>query len=142
VSASGNDLPRVPTQDALPVAPEPKEPTVIGTIWTVGRWVVEQEILMRIVMVLVLVAIGVGGLAFAQDAGVKYVAPIRDELAAQRAENLEIHKRQALEREQDRADLATTKMQSAETMLNVRMLVERLNMKPIVLVEQPKDGGQ
>ena len=129
------------TSGEHPAVDAKKDPTVIGTLWAVGRWVVERELLMRIASVVLLLAIGAGGIVYAQDAGVKYVAPLRDELAAQRRENAEVHKKQALEREQDRTDLATTKMQSAETMLNVRMLVERLNMKPIVLVDE-KDGGQ
>ena len=126
---------------AVPDSSKPKQPTIIGTIWAAANWVVEREMLNRIVMVLVLVGLGVGSLSFAQDAGVKYVAPLKEELAAQRKENAEIHKKQALEREQDRADLATTKMQSAEVMLNVRLIVERLNMKPVILVE-PADGGR
>ncbi len=137
MSTSG-DFPAVPDK-----ADSKKDPTVIGTLWAVGRWVVEREVMMRVVSIAVLIGLGVAGLAFAQDAGVTYVAPLKEELAAQRRENAEIHKKQAIEREQDRADLATTKMQSAETMLNVRMLVERLNMKPIVLVDETaKDGGR
>jgi hypothetical protein len=130
------------TQDNLPAVPEkPPVPTVIGTLWDVALWVAKRELLMRVVMVAVLVALGAAGVVYGQDKFDAGIAPLREELAADRKANAEVHKRQSLEREQDRADLATTKMQSAETMLNVRMLVERLNMKPIVLVNE-QDAGR
>jgi len=130
------------SQENLPAVEGKPPPTVIGTLWDVALWVAKRELLMRVVMVAVLVALGAAGLSYGQDKFDAGIAPLRDELAADRKANAEVHKKQALEREQDRADLATTKMQSAETMLNVRMLVERLNMKPIVLVDQPADGGR
>ena len=130
-------------RDNLPAVEEkPKEPTIPEAIWSAARWVVGQELLMRLVLVAVLLGLGAAGIVWGQDKFDAGIAPLRDELAADRKANAEVHKKQALEREQDRAEIATTKMQSAETMLNVRMLVERLNMKPIILVEQPKDGGQ
>lgn len=118
------------SRDDLPAAPEPKPPALSEVVWAAARWVVGQELLMRIVLVAVLVGLGVAGLAFAQD---KFDA------------GLEPHEARitALEkgREEDRAALATTRMQSAETMLNVRLIVEALKLRPIVLVEQPKDAG-
>jgi hypothetical protein len=128
------------THDNLPPV-ESKPPTIIGTIWAAAEWVAKKELLNRVVMVAVLIGLGVAGLAFAQDKFDGGLAPLREELAADRKTNAEIHKKQTLEREQDRADLATTKMQSAETMLNVRLIVEALKLRPIVLVDQP-DGGR
>lgn len=121
-----------------------KEPLSIAeVIWAAARWLAERELLLRLGMVAFFLIIGGGAVVYAQDAGVKYVAPLREELAAQREENKKVHAQQALEREQDRADLATTKMQSAEAMLNVRLIVERLNMKPIILAPEPAtDGGR
>ncbi|MFZ2152111.1 MAG: hypothetical protein WAV09_03325 [Minisyncoccia bacterium] len=107
---------------------------------------------MRLVLAAVLLGLGAAGIVWGQDWRDAGTAPLREELiaqrketreelAAQRKENAEVHKKQALEREQDRAEAAIVKMQSAETMLNMRLVVERLNMKPIILVDQ-HDGGK
>jgi len=109
------------TQDNLP-AVETKPPTIIGTLWAVGEWVVKRELLMRIVMVVVLLLCGAAGVVYAQDAGVKLIAPVEARVASL---------------EKNQADM---QRMTLETNATVKMIAYRLGVTPLSL-EQPKDGG-
>lgn len=139
------------SRDNLPAVEEPKDkpPTVVESIWAAARWLASRELLLRIAATAAMLVAGGATVVWAQqqrDAGVAPVkadiAELRQEVAEQAKADAQLHAKQAVEREEDRAQIATVKMQSAEVMLNMRLVVERLNMKPIILVEQPKDGGQ
>ncbi len=112
------------SRDNLPVVEEkPPAPTVIGTLWEIANWVAKRELLMRLVMVVVLIAVGVAGLAYAQDAGVKWLAPVEQRVTAL---------------EKNQADM---QRMTLETNATVKMIAYRLGVTPLTL-EQPKDAGQ
>lgn len=124
-----------------------KPPTTIESVWAAARWLASRELLLRIAATAVMLLAGGATVVWAQQQRDAGVAPVKAELAELRAQMVEkekadatLHAKQAEERQEDRGEIATVKMQSAEVMLNVRLIVERLNMKPIILVEHP-DGG-
>lgn len=130
------------SEDKEPDAKAAPTPTLPGTLWALANLVFKREASLAIVSFAVLVGIGAAGAVYAQDKFDAGFAPIREEILTDRKANAELHAKQALEREQDRAQIATVKMQSAETMLNVRLLVESLKLKPIILVEPAGSDGR
>lgn len=120
------------SRDDLPAVPDDKPPTLPTVLWQLANLVFKREAVMLLAAMALLVGGGGATVVYGQgylDGGMeKRIAP--------------------LERRQDmvEADVAEVKKTSAEalrvsleTNLNVRLIAERLNLRPITL--EAKDGG-
>ncbi len=103
---------------------EEKALSVPEVIWAAARWLAERELLTRIGVVIFLLVVGAAGLAYAQDAGVKYIAPLEARVTAL---------------EKGQAEFGRITM---ETNLNVRLMLESRGIKPIDVPKISVDGGQ
>jgi hypothetical protein len=126
VSASGNDLPRVPTQDALHAVDASVLDERTRKTLTDVRWLIA----LGLGSIAAVVVATVSTVAFAQDAGAKAVAPVAVELALVKAQQVEQERR-----------MANVERMTVETNATLRLVAMRLGVTPVTL-EPPKDGGQ
>lgn len=127
MSESQPELPRVRTGEFPAV--EAKPPALADVVWAAARWIVGQEWLMRLAAVAVLLLVGAVGVVYAQDAGVKLVAPVNARIDETNARVAALEKNQA-----------DMQRMTVETNATLKLVAMRLGVTPITL-EQPKDGG-
>ena len=76
-----------PKPSPVPAKPPP---TIVGTLWAVAEWVVKRELALRVFSVAALVAVGAGGIVWAQGAldggAASAVAPVKLEVEHLRAD--------------------------------------------------------
>lgn len=127
------------SRDNLPVVEEKSPPpTVIGTLWEIANWVAKRELLMRLVMVAVLIALGAAGIVYAQDAGVKLLKPVE---LRQDKTDAEVAGVKAQVLEQNRK-IANVERVVLTLDLNMRLMLESRGIKPIDLPAEQSDGGR
>lgn len=110
------------THDNLPAVDEPKPPTLPGVLWTLAGLIFKREALLVVAVVVVLLAVGAAGVVYAQDAGVRLIAPVESRVATL---------------EKNQADM---QRMTLETNATVKMIAYRLGVTPLSL--EQKDGGQ
>lgn len=102
-----------------------KEPLSIAeVIWAAARWLAERELLLRLGMVAFFLIIGGGAVVYAQDAGVKLIAPLDARVTALEKNQLEMQR------------------MTIETNATMKLVAQRLGVTPITLTPEAKDGGQ
>lgn len=92
-------------------------------IWAAARWLVERELLLRLGMVAFFVVAGGAAVVYAQDAGVKLLAPLDARVTALEKNQLEMQR------------------MTIETNATLKLVAQRLGVTPITLAPEVKDGG-
>lgn len=114
-------------------APEQKPPTVTGALLALANLVFKRDAILWAAAIAVLLFAGGFGVVWAQDkldGGVEVrVAPLEKRLDTTEREMAEVKK-----------TAAEALRVSMETNLNVRLIAERLNVRPITL--ETADGGR
>lgn len=112
---------------------EPRPPTIMDLAWMLALALFRREAVMVAAAVALLIAVGAGGVVWAQstiDGGVKAkLAPIETRTAKVESD-VEALKKQ----------MANVERLSVETNANVRLVAEKLKVEPIEL--EPADGGR
>ena len=109
------------TQDNLPAVEEPKPPTLPGVLWALANLVFKREALLVVVVVALLLAIGAGGVVYAQDKFDAGLAPVEQRVLAL---------------EKNQADM---QRMTVETNATLKLVAYRLGVVPITL--EAKDAG-
>lgn len=116
-----------------PAVPEEKPPTVTGALLALANLVFKRDAILWAAAIAVILFAGGWGVVWAQDkldGGIEHrVVPLEKRMDVIEADAREVRKTSA-----------EALRVSMETNLNVRLIAERLNLRPITL--EAKDGGQ
>lgn len=97
--------------------------TLPEVVWSAAQWLARRELIVRIAMVAFLIGLGVTGLAYAQDAGVKLIAPIDARVTKLEENQLEMQR------------------MTIETNATVKIIAIKMGITPLSLAPESKDGG-
>lgn len=97
--------------------------TIPEVIWATARWIAKRELLVRLGVMIFLIVVGAAGVVYAQDAGVKLIAPLEARVT---------------KLEQNQLDM---QRMTLETNATVKMIAREMGIKPLSLAPE-KDGGQ
>lgn len=99
-----------------------KPPTLPGVLWALAGLIFRREALLMVAAIAVLIAIGAAGVVWAEDKGVRLLAPVETRVTTL---------------EKNQADM---QRMTLETNATVKMIAYRLGVTPLSL--EQKDGGK
>lgn len=99
-------------------------PSIAEVVWSAARWIAKRELIVRLAVVAFLLGLGAAGVVYAQDAGVKLIAPLDARVTALEKNQLEMQR------------------MTVETNATLKLVAMRLGVTPITLTPEQADGGR